>query len=98
MSYPDKFMQTFQTPEEDFARNYAFDMEDGLRKSVSLSRSGRKLTVEIIYMDGAVVDTTTETFEANGPMRISVAEGGIYLAGHCDLLAGRVRLRRTRFF
>ncbi len=98
MSYPDKFMQTFQTPEEDFARNYAFDMEDGLRKSVSLSRSGRKLTVEIIYMDGAVVDTTTETFEANGPMRISVAEGGIYLAGYCDLLAGRVRLRRTRFF
>lgn len=98
MSHPDKFMQTFQTPEEDFARNYAFDMEDGLRKSVILSRSGRKLTVEIIYLDGAVMDTITETFEANGPMRISVAEGGIYLAGYCDLLAGRVRLRRTRFF
>lgn len=98
MSHPDKSMQTFQTAEEDFARNYAFDMEDGLRKSVTLSRLGRKLTVEIIYMDGAVADTTTETFEATGPMKISVAEGGIYLAGYCDLLAGRVRLRRTRFF
>ena len=98
MSHPDKFTQTFQTSEEDFATGYAFDMEDGLRKSVKLSRSGRKFTVEIIYVDGAVMDTTTETFEADGPMRISVAEGGIYLAGYCDLLAGRVRLRRTRFF
>lgn len=94
----DKFTQTFETSEEDFARSYAFDMEDGLRKSIRLARSGRKLTVEIIYVDGAVMDATTETFDADGPMRISIAEGGVYLAGYCDLLAGRVRLRRTRFF
>ncbi|MBO0140544.1 hypothetical protein JZX87_05095 [Agrobacterium sp. Ap1] len=98
MPYPEKLAQTLETSEEDFTRNYAFDMEDGLRKSVTLARTGRSLKVEIIYVDGAVVDTTTETFEADGSLRISVTENGVYLASYCALLADRVRLRRTRFF
>lgn len=98
MPHPDKLTQTFETSDEGFIRNYAFDMEDGLRKSVTLVRTGRSFTVEIIYADGAVVDTTTETFEADGTVRVSVTESGVYLAGYRALLADRVRLRRTRFF
>lgn len=98
MPHPDKYMQSFETSENDFSESYAFDMEDGLRKLVTLARFGRSLRVEIIYADGAVTDTTTETFEADGPMRISITESGIYLASYRALLADRVRLRRTRFF
>jgi len=98
MSHPDELTQTFEASEEEFARTYAFEMTDGLRKRVTLVRSGRGLTVEITYVDGAVTDATSETFEADGPVRISITESGVYLAGCCDLLAGRVRLRRTRFF
>lgn len=98
MPHTDKLLQTFETSEDGFIRTYAFDMEDGLRKSIMLARSGRSFMVEITYADGAVVDTTTETFETDGSVRISVTEGGVYLTSYCALLADRVRLRRTRFF
>lgn len=98
MPHPDKLTPTFEISEENFAQTYAFDMEDGLRKSVVLARSGHSVTVEITYIDGAVTDATVEVFEADGPVRISVTENGVYLASYRALLADRVRLRRTRFF
>lgn len=98
MPHPDTLAQTFETSADDFVLQYAFDMEDGLRKSVRLARADQSLTVEITYIDGVVTDATTEVFEADGPVRISVTESGVYLASHRALLADRVRLRRTRFF
>lgn len=98
MPHPDNLAQTFETSDEDFSQIYGFDMEGGLRKSVTLVRSGQSLKVEITYIDGAVTDTTVEVFEADGPVRISVTESGVYLASYRALLADRVRLRRTRFF
>jgi hypothetical protein len=85
-------------PSDNFEQSFAFEMEDGLRKTVTISRSGRSFSVTTDYLDGAVMDTTVETFEADGPVRISLMESGIYLASRLVLLADRVRLNRTRFF
>jgi len=81
-----------------FEQSFAFEMRDGLCKRVTVSRSGRRLTVKTDFLDGAVTDTTVDTFEADGAVRISVMESGIYVASRLALLADRVRLNRTRFF
>jgi hypothetical protein len=81
-----------------FEQSFAFEMRDGLCKTVTVSRSGRRLTVTTDFLDGAVTDTTVDTFEADGAVRISVMESGIYVASRLALLADRVRLNRTRFF
>jgi hypothetical protein len=98
MNHLDNPASSFEASAEDFTRIFTFDVEDGLRKSVTVARSGRRFVVEIRYIDGAVTDTTEETFEADGPVRISVVDSGLYLASYRVLLAERVRLRRTRFF
>ncbi len=98
MSHPDRTEDTVEMSSDVFQQSYAFEMEDGLRKMVTVSRSGQVFRVATDYLDGAVVDATVDTFEADGPVRISVVETGIYLASVRMLLADRVRLRRTRFF
>jgi hypothetical protein len=98
MPYFEKPAHAFEATAEDFGQSFDFDAEDGLRKTVSFVRTGRYLRAEIQYVDGAVTDTAVETFEADGPVRISVMDGGVYLTSYRELLAGRVRLRRTRFF
>ncbi|AYC99939.1 hypothetical protein [Neorhizobium sp. NCHU2750] len=98
MQHPDRIANVFETPSDDFEESFAFEMEDGLRKTVTVSRAGLQFFVMTSYLDGAVTDTTVETFEADGPVKISVMESGIYLSSARMLLADRVRLRRTRFF
>lgn len=98
MHHSDRISDTVEMPSDNFEQSFAFEMEDGLRKTVTISRSGRSFSVTTDYLDGAVMDTTVETFEADGPVRISLMESGIYLASRLVLLADRVRLNRTRFF
>ena len=98
MRHFDKHAQAFEPMVGDFTRSYEFEIEGGLLKVVTLARQGRRFTVLVQYVDGAVTDATEETFEADGSIRISLAESGVYLTGSRALLAGRVRLRRTRFF
>lgn len=81
-----------------FTKSFAFGLQDDLEKTVTISRIDRRMSVEIDYIDGAVVDRTLENFDADGPVRITVTENGLYLASSCLLLAGRVRMQRTRYF
>lgn len=82
----------------DFTRSFEFAPEKDLLKTVTVSRHIRRISIEIRYMEGAVTDETDESFEADGPIRISLMDDGLYLTATCMLLAGRVGLRRTRYF
>ena len=84
--------------ETDFVRVFSFAIEQDLGKVVSLSRNGRSVKVVIRYIETETADETEESFEADGPLSLVEAVGGIYLTSSCALLSDRVRLRRTRFF
>jgi hypothetical protein len=98
MHAEDRPGKAFETVDEAFHHSFSFAAEDGLRKTVTVSRSGRKVCVKTVYIDGAVTDAAIETFEADGAVRISIVESGLYIAGHRSLPAERVRLQRRRFF
>jgi hypothetical protein len=97
MQEPDE-PHAFEVAAEDYAGSFSFDVEAALSKTVTVQRRGRLFTVAIEFIDGIVTDETQETFEADGPVRISVTKTGLYLTSYRNLLAGRARLRRTRFF
>jgi hypothetical protein len=63
-----------------------------------VARRGKAFVVHIRYTDAAMFDQTRETFEADGTVTISMADGGIYIGSCRALLADRIRLRRVRFF
>ena len=88
----------FEAAAEDYAESFRFDMEPALSKIVKVERQGRQFIVEIEMIEGVVTDETRDTFEADGPVKISVTETGLYVTSYRVLLAGRARLRRTRFF
>jgi hypothetical protein len=98
MPRPEKPTHSYETLDDVFSKRLTFGIDGGLTKDVEIQRNGRHITIDIQISDRAVVDTTRETFEADGPVRISVTESGLYMTTSCTLLAGRVRLRRTRFF
>ncbi|SFB05535.1 hypothetical protein SAMN03159496_01589 [Rhizobium sp. NFR07] len=98
MPYPEKPKHVFEADGDAFSERFSFVIDEGFTKDVEVTRNGRGITVDIEVTDRAVIDTTRETFEADGPVRISVTDSGLYMTTSCALLAGRVRLRRTRFF
>jgi hypothetical protein len=98
MTQFDEPKHMFEASGDVFAERFAFDIEEGLTKDVRIARNGRRITVDIQVTDRSVTDFTEESFEADGPVRISVMDSGLYLTSSCTLLAGRVRLLRTRFF
>lgn len=98
MHHSDKTGRAVDLVSSEFEETFAFAMENGLHKTVTVSRSGRNFKVVTDYLDGAVSDASIDTFEADGPVRISVTESGLYLASSRILLVDRVQLRRTRFF
>ncbi|WJH39227.1 hypothetical protein N7E02_20480 [Aliirhizobium terrae] len=98
MPQPEKPKHVFEAGGDAFSERFSFVIDEGLTKDVEVTRNGRGITVDIEVTDRAVIDTTRETFEADGPVRISVTDSGLYMTTSCALLAGRVRLRRTRFF
>jgi hypothetical protein len=98
MPHPEKPREAFETADDAFSEHFSFTIDGGLTKGVKVERKGRHITVDIEVTDRAVIDTTRETFEADGPVRISVTDSGLYMTTSCALLAGRIRLRRTRFF
>jgi hypothetical protein len=98
MPHSEKPRHAFEASGEAFSERFSFVIEEGLTKDVEVTRNGRHISVEIEVTDRAVSDATRETFEADGPVRISVTDSGVYLTTSRELLAGRIRLRRTRFF
>lgn len=98
MPRPEKPKNAFEASGDAFSERFSFTIDGGLTKDVEVTRNGRGITVDIEVTDRAVIDTTRETFEADGPVRISVTDSGLYMTTSRALLAGRVRLRRTRFF
>jgi hypothetical protein len=98
MPRPEKPKDAFEASGDAFSECFSFAIDGGLAKDVKVERNGRRVTVDIKVTDRAVTDATRETFEADGPIRISVTESGLYVSTSCVLLAGRLRLRRTRFF
>ncbi len=98
MRHFEKPASAFEETEEHFTRSFSFGREEDFGKTVTLSRRGRSFTVDIVYTDRAVTDATCESFEADGPVRISIIDGGMYLTSSRTLLAGQVKLHRTRFF
>ena len=98
MPHPEQPKHAFEASGDAFSERFSFAIEEGLTKDVKVARNGRHITVDIEVTDRAVIDATRETFEADGPVRISVTESGVYMTTSCELLAGRIRLRRTRFF
>jgi hypothetical protein len=90
--------EEFEISKENFEERFTFQVEDGLTKTVQVTRKGRGFVVNIRYEDDATSDQTDEAFEADGAITITAAEGGIFISSLRSLLSDRVRLRRTRFF
>jgi hypothetical protein len=90
--------QPLEIAEDRFSRSFRFVVENGVVKTVVVERQGRAFTVSIHYRDTVTEEKALETFEADGPVTISPADGGLYITSCRLLLSDLIRLRRTRFF
>ncbi len=90
--------QTFEIADNFFSQSFVFPIEDDVSKTVSVERQGQVFSVSIHYQDDGTEDGARETFEADGPVTVSLADSGLYITSCRALLSGRIRLRRTRFF
>jgi hypothetical protein len=98
MYAPNKPQNEFETSQENFSREFAFDVEGGFTKVVHIVRSGNSFTITTKYADIAIFDETREVFEADGPVKVTATDNGVYITSYRSMLSDRVRLRRTRFF
>jgi hypothetical protein len=98
MYLPDQFQNEFETSQENFSREFAFDIDGGFTKVVHVERSGNVFTVTSRCADAVSSEETREVFEADGAAKVATTEGGVYITSYRSMLSDRLRLRRTRFF
>lgn len=98
MYVPNKTQNEFETSQESFSREFAFDVEGGFTKVVHVGRDGNVFTITTKYADIAVFEETREVFEADGAVKITATDNGVYITSYRSMLSDRIRLRRTRFF
>jgi len=98
MYVPNTSQNEFETAQENFSREFAFDVEGGFTKVVHVARDGNTFTITTKYADIAIFDETHEVFEADGSVKVTATDNGVYITSYRSMLSDRIRLRRTRFF